>query len=100
MPPSRAPLLRPPLPPAPHACLPQAKLRLLNTGSRAVRVNILNPTTPYFRVSFEKLGGIAPGMAETVTVEFTPTEARYYYDCIRIQARVVVCPPTPPMRWF
>ena len=54
----------------------QQKLRIVNTSERSQRVNIIVPTTPYFRAKFQKKGLIAPGMAEEVTVEFMPTEWR------------------------
>jgi hypothetical protein len=29
-------------------------------------------------------GLMAPGMSEVITIEFCPTEVRYFYDCVRI----------------
>eukprot|EP00967_Tisochrysis_lutea_P143612 scaffold267005_cov19-Tisochrysis_lutea.AAC.1 len=31
---------------------------------------------------------LAPGMAEVITVEFSPTEYRYYHDSVRIHSEV------------
>lgn len=36
----------------------------------------------------EKRGTLAPGMSEEITVEFTPQQWRYYYDCVRIHCEV------------
>lgn len=58
--------------------------RIMNTSMRTQRFTIHNPTTPYFRARQSKLGAVAPGMWEEVTLEFTPDEHRYYYDSIRV----------------
>ncbi len=35
-----------------------------------------------------KKGLLAPGLEDVITVEFCPTEWRYYYDCLRIHSQV------------
>ena len=52
------------------------KLRLLNIGQLPRRANILQPTTKFFKFHYEKKGHLAMGMAEKITIEFTPTEWR------------------------
>ena len=54
------------------------KLRVVNISNQSVRVTVLPPQTPFFRLKWSagKKGLIAPGMAETFTVEFNPTEWR------------------------
>ena len=59
-------------------------VRVVNRTSQSQSVNIIGTTTPYFKVSCRKRGAVAPGMAEEIFVEFTPTEWRYYCDCIRL----------------
>ena len=44
----------------------------------------MNTTTREFKVRVVKRGVLAPGMAETLAIDFEPTECRYHYDCIRI----------------
>lgn len=55
-----------------------------NLTSSSKRLHIVVPTTPYFKATFEKRGLMAPGMSEVITIEFCPTETRYFYDCVRI----------------
>eukprot|EP00743_Colponemidia_sp_Colp-15_P003394 GILK01003668.1.p1 GENE.GILK01003668.1~~GILK01003668.1.p1 ORF type:complete len:832 (-),score=131.18 GILK01003668.1:94-2589(-) len=59
-------------------------LRIVNVSSESQRIHILNPTTKFFTTRVNKKGLLAPGMSEDIYVDFTPTEWRYYYDCIRI----------------
>ena len=48
-------------------------------------MHVIPPTTAFFKCKMEKQkNGLFPGFAETVEIQFTPTEWRYYYDCIRI----------------
>ena len=48
-------------------------------------MHVIPPTTPYFKCKMEKQkNGLFPGFAESVKIQFTPSEWRYYYDCIRI----------------
>jgi len=59
-------------------------LRILNISARSLRVAIIGPSTPFFRIGYDKKGLLAPGMSEEITVTFTPHEWRYYYDTIKI----------------
>eukprot|EP00297_Palpitomonas_bilix_P001409 CAMPEP_0113878408 /NCGR_PEP_ID=MMETSP0780_2-20120614/6661_1 /TAXON_ID=652834 /ORGANISM="Palpitomonas bilix" /LENGTH=949 /DNA_ID=CAMNT_0000864865 /DNA_START=261 /DNA_END=3110 /DNA_ORIENTATION=+ /assembly_acc=CAM_ASM_000599 len=62
------------------------EVRVLNISKDSKRLHVVPPTTPFFRIQYKKKGLIAPGMSEDLTVEFSPTEYRYYYDCIRIHS--------------
>lgn len=69
----------------PHRIFTQT-LKIKNACDRATRVHILPPETPYFRFKdFQKSGFMRPGLGDTITIEFVPTEYRYYYDCVRVQ---------------
>jgi hypothetical protein len=76
-------------------------LRIKNISGTSRRLHILQPTTPYFQIKMQKIGLVAPGMSEEVTVEFTPSDLRYYYDCIRLHTQdenlVVPCHGYPVM---
>ncbi len=61
-------------------------LRLINMVAQPTRVHVLVPQTPFFRIKFDKKGTIPAGMSEDITVEFIPTEMRYYQDSIRVHA--------------
>eukprot|EP00771_Trimastix_marina_P003372 gnl/Trimastix_PCT/4620.p1 GENE.gnl/Trimastix_PCT/4620~~gnl/Trimastix_PCT/4620.p1 ORF type:complete len:307 (-),score=67.01 gnl/Trimastix_PCT/4620:38-958(-) len=58
--------------------------RIINKSGSVQRMDILPPTTPFFRMICHKTGGVAPGMHEEVRVEVMPDAWRYYYDEIRI----------------
>ncbi|GAX85110.1 hypothetical protein CEUSTIGMA_g12530.t1 [Chlamydomonas eustigma] len=59
--------------------------RIINTSPVSRRIHIIPPTTPHFKAYCEnKKGFLAPGLSEEITVEFTPKQWRYYYDCLRI----------------
>jgi len=60
------------------------KISVLNTSSVSQRLHVVNTTTPFFRVKYEKKGRVAPGMSEDLYIEFKPNAWRYYYDCVRI----------------
>ena len=60
------------------------KVSILNTSSVSQRLHVVNTTTPFFRVRYEKKGRVAPGMSEDLYIEFKPNAWRYYYDCVRI----------------
>lgn len=61
-------------------------VRIKNTSSKSRRIRILEPTTSFFTVRMNKVGLVAPGMAEEVQIEFTPNDLRYYYDCVRLHS--------------
>ena len=60
-------------------------LRVINISSTSQRLNIINPTTPHFKVRCDKRGIVAPGMEETIAIDFIPHEWKYHYDCIYCQ---------------
>jgi hypothetical protein len=60
------------------------KLTIKNISSQPQRLSILPTTTPFFKPHYNKKGQLAPGMCETIILSFTPSEWRYYYDCLRI----------------
>jgi hypothetical protein len=80
-----------------HTCT----LRIKNISTRSQRVRILEPTTSFFALRMSKLGLVAPGMCEEVSIEFTPDDLRYYYDCVRLHSDgenlVVPCHGYPVM---
>jgi hypothetical protein len=59
-------------------------LKVLNISATSLRVSLIGPQTPWFKMSVDKKGLLAPGMTEDITVSFTPGEWRYYYDTIKI----------------
>ncbi|DBA94356.1 TPA: hypothetical protein ACH3X1_001962 [Trebouxia sp. C0004] len=66
----------------------EQRVRLCNTSSSSTGTQIILPTTPYFKACCDnKKGLLAPGLEDVITVEFCPTEWRYYYDCLRIHSQ-------------
>ena len=61
-------------------------LRIVNVSGVSQRLHIIMPGTPYLQARVDKKGAIAPGMSEDVTIQFRPTEWRYYYDCLRLHS--------------
>mmetsp|Transcript_116740 Transcript_116740/g.330240 ORF Transcript_116740/g.330240 Transcript_116740/m.330240 type:complete len:846 (+) Transcript_116740:3-2540(+) len=59
-------------------------LRIMNISPSSLRVTIIAPTTPYFKLDYDKKGLLAPGMGEEITVVFEPHEWRYYHDTVKI----------------
>ncbi|DBA89741.1 TPA: hypothetical protein ACH3X2_004621 [Trebouxia sp. C0005] len=66
----------------------EQRIRLCNTSSSSTGTHIILPTTPYFKAYCDnKKGSLAPGLEDVITVEFCPTEWRYYYDCLQIHSQ-------------
>ena len=60
-------------------------MRLINNSPAPQRLHILPPSTPYFKIKYNKKGMIPSGIAEDIYVQFTPNdEYKYFYDFIRI----------------
>jgi len=59
-------------------------VHLMNASSVSQRLHILPPTTPNFKIFYNKKGVVAPGMTQPVTVVFEPKEYRYHYDFFRL----------------
>ena len=65
------------------------RVRIVNRSASAARVHVLPAQTAAFRVLvLGKVGHLAPGMAETVEVRFSPTECRVYHDAVRVHCGV------------
>jgi len=61
------------------------KVKLINNSPAPQRLHILPPSTPYFKIKYNKKGMIPSGISEDIYVQFTPNdEYKYFYDCIRI----------------
>ena len=59
-------------------------MHLLNASPVSQRLHILPPTTPSFKIFYNKKGVVAPGMTQPVTIVFEPKEYRYHYDFFRL----------------
>lgn len=63
--------------------------RVLNTSGDNVSVHIIPPTTDHFKIHYKKeRSQLVPGLGLDITVQFRPTEWKYYYDCVRIHCKV------------
>ena len=62
------------------------KVRLINTSPAPQRLHILPPSTPFFKIRYNKKGMLPTGVAEEIYVQFTPPvdQYKYYYDSLRI----------------
>lgn len=60
------------------------RLRLINNSKSPQRLHILPPMTPFFKIRYNKKGMVPAGISEDIFIKFTPSEHKYYYDCIRI----------------
>ncbi|CAI8001630.1 Cilia- and flagella-associated protein 221 [Geodia barretti] len=63
-------------------------LRVINASKDNQHMHIIPPSTPHFSIHYtKKKGRLVPGLSLDITVQFRPTEWKYYYDCIRIHCK-------------
>ncbi|KAK2149919.1 hypothetical protein LSH36_431g01010 [Paralvinella palmiformis] len=62
-------------------------INFINVSAEVQKMHLIPPQTKFFYVKYNKADRLVPGMALECTVEFTPDEWRYYYDCIRIHCK-------------
>ena len=60
-------------------------ISVTNRSKRSLRFQIYPPASQEFSTQYEKIGSLAPGMSQIITVKFTAVEYKYFYDCLRIQ---------------
>ncbi|KAK2178566.1 hypothetical protein NP493_535g01047 [Ridgeia piscesae] len=63
------------------------KLFLINVATEVHRMDVIPPQTKYFYIKYTKQDRLVAGSSLVCTVEFTPDEWRYYYDCIRVHTK-------------
>ena len=60
-------------------------VRIVNKSSQNTRIHLFYPKSQHFKAKCSKIGNLAPGLADDIVIEFTPTAYQYYYDCIKVQ---------------
>ena len=66
----------------------KVKLLIINKSKFSQRLNIIPPTTPFFKIQFTKKGNIPPGLSETVIITFSPQN--YQYDRFNIDIIMII----------
>jgi hypothetical protein len=56
-----------------------------NCSRKSQRFQIYSPASQEFSAQYDKIGNLAPGMSQSITVKFSATELRYHHDTIRIE---------------
>jgi hypothetical protein len=70
------------------------KIKIINKSKFSERIIILPPTTPFFKIRYNKRGQIAPGLSEVIFLYFTPQNYQYYTDniCINCPGGKIIIP--------
>ena len=70
------------------------KIQIINKSKYSERIIILPPTSQNFKIKYSKVGQIAPGLSETIYLNFTPSEYKYYTDniCINCPGNKIIIP--------
>jgi hypothetical protein len=65
-------------------CSHELTVNIVNISSSQQRLHILHPAAKHFSISYNKKAMIAPGMHETLTIKFTPSEYRYHFNEVKL----------------
>ena len=70
------------------------KVSIINKSRYSERIIILPPTTPFFKIRYNKRGQIPPGLSEIIYLIFTPQNYQYYTDniCINCPGGKIIIP--------
>ena len=60
-------------------------ISITNRSRRSLRFQIYPPTSNEFTTHYDKIGNLAPGMSQLISIKFMASEYKYYYDNLRIQ---------------
>lgn len=61
-----------------------ARLELVNVATDGRRLHVVPPQSQYFQSRCSKRGRVAPGLSETIHIDFTADAWRYYTDALRV----------------
>lgn len=62
----------------------EQRVKVINTSKFPQRINVIPPTTTFFKIKFSRSGLIPCGLAETIIVQFFPQKYQYYYDFLQV----------------
>jgi len=62
------------------------KFKVTNVSSEKTRVVVMEPQSKVFRLQYDKIGYLAPGSSENITIICTPQDLDVHIDEVQIQS--------------